>query len=484
MSGGVCFASASTLAREISAGRLSPVEVVEAYWNRIDEYDDALNAYVTTCRAESLDRAREAEAAVEQGDDLGPLHGVPVAVKDRFGYKEGMRHTFGSKPFEEYVPDFDAVFVERLEDAGAILLGKTNLPEFAYGAKTENRLAEPTPTPFDVSRTAGGSSGGSAAAVASGLAAVAQGSDVGGSIRLPAAFCGVFGLLPSFGRVPHAYRPDGFVGAKPMNGIGPLTRTVEDAALVLDVVAGSHPADPFSLGDPVTSFVDAVDRPIDDISVGYTPGLDMFQVERRVLDVVEDAGEAFEDAGATVERVSFDHETSMDEMREFHLTAMNVQFAALREHLLDDVGVDILAHRDDVTPHVVEAIEAGRDVSALEYKQIDVARTAFYDAVQDALAEYDLLVTPATSTPPFGIDEEAPSTVDGVDVDPFLGWLLTWPFNMTGHPVASVPAGYTDDGLPVGMQIVGRRRADDTVLAASAALERERPWQDAYPDLL
>ena len=482
MSEEVCFRSASELASGIRAGALSPVEVVEAFWERIDELDGELHAYITPCREESLDAAREIEQAIENGEEVGPLAGVPVAIKDRFGFKKGVRHTFGSLPFEDYVPDHDAAFVERLEDAGAIVMGKTNLPEFAYGAKTENAISAPTPTPFDTTKTAGGSSGGSAAAVAAGLATIGQGSDVGGSIRLPAAFCGVFGLLPSFGRVPTIYRPDGFVGAKPMNGIGPLARTVEDAALMLDVMAGAHPRDPFSLPDQDTSFVEAVDRPIDDLRIAYSPGLGLFEVETRVLEVVEEAVDGFEDAGATVERADPVVDVPMDNLVDFHLTAMNVQFAELAVALEDETGIDLRSHRDDVAPHIIDAIETGRDTAALDYALVDVARTSFFDAVQNLFEEYDLLVSPVTSVPPFDLDAAPPTEIEGTPTDPFLGWLLTWPFNMTGHPVASLPAGFVD-GLPIGMQVVGQSRADDVVLAASAAFERERPWADAYQQL-
>ncbi|WP_458210123.1 amidase [Haladaptatus sp. NG-SE-30] len=473
------FDSAASLAAAIRRGERSPVDVVKTYLQRIRERNDVTNAYVTVCGDMAREAAREAERAVETGEDLGPLHGVPVAIKDLYAYKRGVPNTYGSAMFAEYVPEKDALVVERLEDAGAIVLGKTNTPEFGHKGVTDNALFGPTGTPFAPARTAGGSSGGSAAAVADGLAPFAQGSDGGGSIRIPAAFCGVYGLKPSFGRVPYEGRPDAFSAHTPFALAGPITRTVEDAALMLDVLAGPHPRDPMSVPDDGTDFSAAVGRSVEGLSVAYSPDLDIFAVDDRVSRVVGDAVERFSDAGATVEQTDIDFGYTRQELVDHWLTVSRVKYAAMAENLRDE-GVDLLDHREEVADVIVELLEAGSDVGGVEYKRTDVPRTSVFDAIQDVFEEFDLLVTPTVAVPPFDHGQIGPSEIDGEKVNSLLGWYLTWPFNLTGHPAASVPAGSVE-GLPVGMQVVGRRFADDTVLAASATFEQLEPWADRYP---
>lgn len=476
-----CHTSAAVLAERVREGDLSPTTLVDAYLDRIAARNDVTNAYVTIIEDEARERAREAERAVENGDDLGPLHGVPIALKDLHGMKSGVRHTFGSVPFADHVPETDAIVVERLERAGAIVLGKTNTPEFGHAGTTDNELFGATGTPFDPGKTAGGSSGGSAAAVADGLAAMAQGSDVGGSLRIPASACGVVGLKPSFGRIAHAPRPDGFGTHTPFATVGPMARTVEDVALMLDVCAGPDPRDPFSLPAPDESYRTATETGIEDLRVAYSPDLSRFAVDEHVRRIVDGAVEAFEDAGTTVEDVEIGG-PEMGDLRYAFTSAFTVKFATLAATLKDAYGVDLLGeHRDEVTPELVRLMEMGQGFDTVEYNRTDVIRTSFYDAIEDVLEESHVLVTPTLAVPPFGIDESAPSTIDGETVNPLTDWLLTWPFNLTGHPTASIPAGFTDEGLPVGMQVVGRRLDEHSVLAASAAFERVRPWHEEYP---
>ncbi|MFC7157175.1 amidase [Halomarina halobia] len=479
-----CFLPATELAERIASGDLSPVEVVDAYLDRIERRNDVVNAYVTITGDRARRAAREAARAVSRGDDLGPLHGVPIAIKDLFAFKAGVRHTFGSRVFaeREYVPDSDAPVVERLERAGAIVLGKTNTPEFGNRATTDNALVGTTVTPFAPGRTAGGTSGGSAAAVADGLAALAQGSDAGGSIRIPASCCGVYGLKPSFGRVPNGSRPNAFAEHTPFVQHGPLARTVADAAVMLDAVAGPHPDDPFTLPSPDESYLDAVDRPIDGMTVAYSPDLGTFVVDPEVRTAVEAVVEALADAGADVVEVDVTYDHSPEEIRDAWRTLFQVLMADVAMKIEVQHGMDLLEeHRDGIDPLFVRIVEAGRRYSAVEYKRADVVRTDVYDSIQAVLTAHDLLVTPTLAVPPFDADLVGPSEIDGQAVDPFIDWILSWPFNMTDHPAASLPAGFTGDGLPIGAQLVGRRFADGDVLAASAACERHNPWRDAYP---
>jgi len=482
MSEDLVFRPATELAADIRAGELSPVTVVDAFLDRIDERDDDVNAWITVCDKRAREQAREAEAAVERGDDLGPLHGVPVAIKD-LTEVEGVGLTWGAPPFADHVAERDAVVVQRLKAAGAIPLGKTNTPEFGLRVVTDNELVGPTATPFDEERNAGGSSGGSAAAVAAGMAPIAEGSDAGGSIRIPASFCHAVGIKLTYGRVPVDSRPNAFGSHTPMIHKGPIARTVADAATMLDVLAGAHPRDPFSVPDNDVPFADAVDRDASGLSVGHSPDLGIFPIDSRVEAGVERAVEGLRSAGLTVEDVEVDLGQGLDELvQETSAPQWEAGIAALAERLAETAGVDITGeHADQFPPHVAEMAEDGFERSAVEYLRADEARTAVYDGVEAALEGTDLLVCPVTTVPPFEHGIEGPSEVEGTPVDPTSGWFLTFVFNLTGHPVASVPAGLTDDGLPVGVQIVGHRHAENDVIAAAAALEREHPWQEDYP---
>jgi len=479
----LCAVSAAELARRVRAGDVSPVAVLDAHLDRIEALDDGINAFVTLRAEEAREAAREIERAVERGEDPGPLAGVPVAVKDLENVA-GTRTTFGSKPLADTVPGESALFVDRLRDAGAVVIGKTNTPEFGHKGTTDNLVAGATGTPFDPSRNAGGSSGGSAAAVAARMTPIAQGSDGGGSVRIPSAWCGVYGLKPTYRRIPRPSEPDAF-SHTPFSQLGPHARTVEDAALMLDVLAGPGPGDPFVAPDDGADYLGALDRDASDLRVAYCPDLGVFPVEDRVRRVVDEAVGAFEEAGATVERVGTVFEHSHTELYDSWMTGWLVKFGALAENLRESEGVDYLgADRADTTPAFADAIERGNEISGVAYKRADNVRTSAFLAVQGLFEEYDLLASATLAVPPVENRDDGntlgPSEVDGEPVDPAVGWCLTYPFNMTGHPAASLPAGLDDEGLPVGLQLVGRRFADETVFAASAAFERERPWGDSY----
>ncbi|PSP74025.1 amidase [Halobacteriales archaeon QS_3_64_16] len=474
------FRSASEQVAEMRAGEYSPVDLLEAHLDRIDTRNDRTNAFVTIVQEDARAAAREAEAAIENDEQVGPLHGVPVAIKDLVPTAD-VRTTFGSKAFAEFVPEESAILLERLREAGAIVIGKTNTPEFGHKGTTDNPLFGPTHTPYAPGRTAGGSSGGSAAAVADGLAALAQGSDGGGSLRIPAACCGVVGLMPSFGRVPVENRPDG-IHHTPFSQNGPLARTVEDAARMLEVMADPHPRDPLCLPDDGTDFPGAVDRGIEDLAIAYSDDLGVFTVRSDVREIVDSAVDALAGAGADVAASDPEFEHSREAMLDAWRTGFRVGLAATNAGFRREMGIDLVGeYRVETTPELVEHIEAGENTGALGYKRADTVRTAVFDAIQDTFAEYDLLVTPTIALPPFDSAILGPTEIEGESIDPLYGWFLTWIFNMTGHPAASVPAGKSEEGLPVGLQIVGPRFREDRVLAAAAAFERAQPWQDDYP---
>ncbi len=482
----ICALSAIELAREIRARRISPVEAVGEYLARIARRNERTNAYVTVVADAAKAAAAAAERAVVAGEDLGPLHGVPIALKDSVPVA-GVRSTSGSRVLASNVATASGIEHDRLVGAGAILLGKTNLPEFAARGTTDNKLFGPTSTPYALGRNAGGSSGGSAAAVADRLAAAAQGSDGGGSIRIPAAWCGVYGIMGTYGRVPSLWRPNGFATHSPFISSGPLARTVEDAALLLGVLSGPDPRDPLSLPASGDDYVAACGRDVAGLRIGYCRSIAGIPVDPEVAAVVEEAVLAFEDAGATVEVADLTFPRPHDELADTWLCLAAVLYAT-DVAVFADLGIDLLgAHREEMAPELVALIERGLRMSAVDYRAADVVRTEVLDAVAAFFDRYDLLVAPTLSALPVenGSDGNTlgPSTVAGEAVDPTVGWTLTYPFNFTGNPAASLPAGLSSAGLPVGLQVVGRRFAEPTVLSASAAFQRTRPWAATY-DLL
>ncbi|MFB6163631.1 MAG: amidase [Haloarculaceae archaeon] len=477
------FESATEVAAAVRAGQRSPVDLVDAALERIAEQDD-LNAFVSVLEDEARERAREAESAVEAGEDLGPLHGVPIAIKDLFQPKAGVPNTMGLAPLADNVADHTALIVERLEDAGAIVLGTTNTPELGHTMRTYNELVGPTATPFDPDRerNAGGSSGGSAAALAAGLVALATGSDVGGSLRIPASCCGVVSVKPTLGLIPKDTRPDGWNNHTPVGVLGPLARTVDDVALMLSVLVGRDDVDPFSVPAPDVDYTAATDRSVDDLSVGYTPDLDTFAVAQSVRTVCGDAVDDLAAAGPAVERVSVDA-PAHSELTYAYGSEATPLFAATAKWLEDEYDLDVTgADREALSNTFVQTVRMGQGHEVVEYLQTSEIQTELYDAVEAVLADHDALAMPVTATPPLEHHEAFPSEIDGERVTSLpMNWGLAWPFNMTGHPVVTVPAGLTDDGLPIGLQLVGSRFDEPTLLALAGALENERPWADAYP---
>jgi amidase len=479
----LAYLSATELAARIRRRDLSPVEVVAAAIERIEARDPDLNAFVYRAFAEAQQRAEVAEQAVVAGEQLGPLHGVPTALKDLFDFKPGWVTTFGGVPaLRSFTADFSCVFAERIERAGAIVVGKTNAPVMGFRGTCDNYLFGPTHNPFDTTKNSGGSSGGSAAAVADGLLPLAEGTDGGGSIRIPASWCGVYGFKASFGRVPYISRPNAFGGLNPFLAEGPITRTVQDAALALSVLSGYDPRDPLSLDSDV-DWAGALRETISGWRIAYSPDFGGFPVDPRVARVVAEAVRAFEEAGATVTEVPIDLPYDQRELSDLWsrlITPLNIEaFENFRANGLDLLG----EHRGDFPPEYLRWIEKGYRAMAVDVSRDQQMRSAVYDTVQAVLADHDLLVTPTLACLPVDNADDGntmgPSEINGVDVDPLIGWCLTYLLNFTGHPAASIPAGMVD-GLPVGMQVIGRRYADADVLSASAAIEQVRPWQDAY----
>jgi aspartyl-tRNA(Asn)/glutamyl-tRNA(Gln) amidotransferase subunit A len=458
--------SALEQAALVRSKQASPVELTEALLARIEAINPKLNAFCLVSGDHARRAAREAEIAVMKNEPLGLLHGVPLSIKDVV-FTRGLRTTGGSRLFAEAVPEEDAVAVGRLRAAGAVILGKTTTSEFGHKAVTESPLFGVTRNPWNLAMTPGGSSGGGAAAVAAGLGAVAIGTDGGGSVRLPAAFCGLYGIKPSQGRVPQTL---GFPGFEGLSCTGPLTRTVRDAALVLDVIAGGDDRDRHSLPREPGSYVEGCEDDIRGLHVAWTPDLGYARVDPAVQALCENAAAEFENLGCHVEVVN----PGWENPETAFSTLVAAQFWA---HWSDKLPEE----ESRLDPTLAKFIRRGESITARDYIRAAEFVRAYWTEAQTFLARFDLLLTPTVAVPPFPAGQSPPREVAGERVS-VLGWMpFTYPFNLTGQPAASVPVGMTDDRLPVGLQIVGRRHADRVVLAASAAYEAACPWSDLRP---
>jgi amidase/aspartyl-tRNA(Asn)/glutamyl-tRNA(Gln) amidotransferase subunit A len=476
--------SAASLAARIRRKEVSPVEVVDAAIARIEEHNPKINALIIFGFDEARDAARAAEAAIMRGGEVGPFHGVPIAMKDCFDFKPGWVTTYGGiRALKDYVVDFYCIFAERMERAGAIMVGKTNSPVFGFRGTCDNYLFGPSKNPFDLSKNTGGSSGGSAGAVAAGLLPLCEGTDGGGSIRIPSSWCGVYGYKPSFGRVPLVTRPDGFTGNVPFIFEGPITRTVEDAALAMTTLAGYDSRDPYAIEGSV-DFMAALRGPVAGKRIAYTRDYGIFPVDPRVTAVVDRAVAAFEEAGAHVEEVEVGIRRSQRELSDLWCRFIAPRQVAALEGF-EREGIDLVRdHHGDFPPEFWHWDAIGRKLTVPQLLSDQAMRTEVFDALRAVLDRYDLLVSPTLAC--LAVDNAVdgntvgPAEINGEAVDRLIGWCMTYLINIIGYPAATVPAGLAENGLPVGMQIVGRRYSDADVIAASAEFERRRPWLATY----
>ncbi len=469
MTDDLCWLDATTLAADIRLARVSPVEITEAVLARIERVNPTINAFCTVAAEAARAQARLAEAAVVRGDVLGPLHGVPISFKDLTA-TAGIRTTFGSRIWEHHIPKADAPVVERARRAGAIMLGKTNTPEFGCKGVTDNRIFGATRNPWNLGRTPGGSSGGAAAALAAGLGPLAEGSDLAGSIRQPAACCGVVGLKPTLGRVPRFPSVNGWTS---FACVGPMARTVRDAALLLSVMAGPDERDPVSLPLGSESFARAADGGIAGLRVAFSPDLGYAAVDPEIRTLCAAAARRFTDLGCTVE----ESDPGFDDPETLFLDLTAPMRAAADLHHLSH-------WKAEMDPILVERIERANGMSAVDYERATLRRTAMWHIVREFFERFELLLTPVTAVPPIPLDVQYPREIAGRRVSSPIAWFpFTYPFAMMGMPAISVPCGFTRDGLPVGLQIVGRRLADATVLRAAAAFEAVAPWSGRRPPL-
>lgn len=459
---GFASLSAIELAHAIRRREVSCVEVIEACLARIDTLNPRINAFCTVLHDQAREAARQADTAIVRGERLGPLHGIPVALKD-LTLTKGVRTTRGSRLFEHFVPRVDSLIVERIRAAGGIIVGKTNTPEFGHKAVTDNLIFGATHNPWHTDYVAGGSSGGSGAAVAAGMVPLAEGSDGAGSIRIPASMCGVVGFKPSYGRVPDVL--GAFSSHAPFFHNGPLARSVADAALLYQAMAGPDMSDPFSVPADEDVFRSLEDG-LRGARIGYSHDLGCFAVDDEVRRVFDAGVEVFRALGCTVEEVAPDFDPDLE--RSFSVlwyAKLATAYAGLPAEQLECLE-----------PKVRELIDEGTRLSAIDYGRATLAREAVWEKLVAVHRRYDFLVCPTTAVAPFPIAEGPPRYIAGREMSPLLGWFLTYPFNMTGNPAVSVPCGRSACGLPIGLQIVGRRLDDARVLQAARSYERIAPW--------
>jgi amidase len=468
----LCFTPAVELARLYRSRRVSPLEVMQAVLARIDAVNPDVNAIVTLVREDALRQARLATAAFRRGAAPPPLLGVPVAIKDVTATK-GIRTTHGSKLFEGHVPDEDALVVQRLRAAGAIVIGKTNTPEFAFGPNTVNAVFGATRNPWNLALTAGGSSGGSAAALATGMCPLAEGTDLGGSLRGPASYCGVVGFRTTPGLIP---RYPSALAWDTYSVEGPMTRTIADTALMLSVMAGADDRSPISYEADPRGLVRAAKTPsVKGWKIAWTSDLGgLMTIDDEVRRVFEGAIPAFRSAGARVQEASPDFGDVPEIVR---LTRGLLMVARHADKLAE--------HRAVLQEGLVENTEQGLALTSRDVARGELLRTRQWQRVREFLASRDLLITPTSATPPFPIEQPHPVEINGRPVGRMLQRsYLTYAFSVLGLPAISIPCGFTRQGLPVGLQIVGRRRGEAAVLRAAAAFEAARPWAAHVPPIV
>jgi aspartyl-tRNA(Asn)/glutamyl-tRNA(Gln) amidotransferase subunit A len=468
----ICFMSAYEMVEKIKSMELTSLEITETIIERIKKINPIINAYCTPTYNLARDMAKNADEAVKKGEKLGSLHGIPTSIKDLIQTK-GIKTTFGSKLYENFIPDQNDIAVQRLINAGCVLLGKTNTPEFGIPALTNNLVFGETKCPWDIEKNSGGSSGGAASSVASGIGPLALGSDGGGSIRIPSSLCGVFGLKPTFGRIP-SYPREG-IHFNSMDHYGSIVRYVRDAALMLNVIKGYYPRDPNSLQDDSTDYLEILDNKPNKLKIGYSMTLGFGKsLEDEIKENVMNSVQKFEQFGWSVEEANIKLKNPESAFR----TTVTVGYA-------QDFQKEFKTRMNDFSPDIRSTIKLGLDNTLLNFTKAIEQRKQINEVIGRFFQDFDLLITPTTPCPAF-----SPGWLDSGTVFPKIGkkmlnvitWMtFTFPFNMTGHPAASIPSGWTTTGLPIGMQIVGPRYDEKTLLQVSQAFEEIAPWQDRRP---
>jgi len=479
----ISFMSATEMADKIRNQELSSLEITETIIERIEKINPLINAYCTPTFDLAREMAKKADIAVKKGEKLGLLHGIPTSIKDETETK-GIRTTYGCVVYENYIPKEDEPVVQRLKNAGIVILGKTNTPAFGYKGVTDNLLFGPTKNPWNLEKTSGGSSGGAAAAVAAGISPLAIGSDGGGSIRIPSSFCGVYGLKPQFGRIPQPdMRLAGYLGTFVHKG--PLVRYVKDAALMLDVLAGPDDIDRYSLPKPNFSYLKKLEEKPQTLKIGYSFNMGFIQIiDEEVKQSVMNAIQKFENFDWIVEK---SEKINLKSSHENLLGKINIRMPELVMWIIWTNGFAYSSKKlfkkweDKLDPELIQNIKVGLNYSIDDIKSAELHREFIYSNICRHFKEYDILITPTLACPAFRLGISNAEEINGRQVGPGAWMHYTYPFNMSGHPAASIPCGWSSNGLPIGMQIVGNRFDELTVLQVSKAFEEIAPWQKKRP---
>jgi len=446
------------LVRLIRSRQLSAVEVMDAHIVQIERVNSAINAIVTFLPQRAREGAQAVDAALARGEDPGPLAGLPVAHKD-LTVTKGIRTTFGSPIFRDFVPDADAIIVERLRKAGAITVGKTNTPEFGAGSQTFNQVFGATRNPYDPGKTCGGSSGGAAAALACGLLPIADGSDMGGSLRNPASFCNVVGLRPSAGRVPNWPSPSAWFH---LAVVGPMARTVRDVALMMSAIAGPDARAPISLQDPGLMFARPLERDFSGARIAWSADLGGLPVEPEVAQVLQAQRKTFTDLGCTVEDATPDLHDADEIFSVMRAWSFELAFGELlktRRALMKDT--------------VIWNIEQGARLTGPQVGAAEVKHTRLFHRMREFMEKYDFLVAPVVQVLPFDVDVPYPTRINGVELESYIDWMRSCSYiTVTGAPALSIPCGFSGGGLPVGLMLLARNGQDRRLFAVAAAVER------------
>jgi amidase len=464
LSSEICFTPARTLARLVRARKLSATEVVRAFIAQIERVNPKVNAIVTFLPEQALKAAK----AFDRKKPNGALGGLPIAIKDVIATK-GVRTTWGSLVYKDHVPAEDHLLAERLKAAGAILVGKTNTPEFGAGSQTFNEVFGATRNPYDLAKTCGGSSGGAAVAVACGMVPFADGGDFAASLRNPGSFCNVIGFRPSTGRVPAYPHPYPWSN---LSELGPMARTVSDAAFLLSVMAGPDPRAPTSITEPGSIFLKPLKRNFKKVRVAWSRDLGGLPVDPRVTKTLGSQRNVFKEIGCIVEDAEPDFSGATE--------AFETLRALTYQHRIGGLLKD---HRDKLKDTILWNVEQGFKLTAPDIAKAEAQRTTLFHRMRAFLEKYDFFVCPTNQLPPFSVDQPYPTEIAGVKMGNYLDWMKScYYITMTTHPAISVPAGFTDDGLPVGIQVVGRYRQDFSVLQLAHAFEQAtQVWKRRPP---
>jgi amidase len=459
---------AKELAQRIQRKEVSCVEVMEAHLAQIERVNPTINAIVTLLPDMGLQQAKMADAAIARGETLGVLHGLPIAHKDLVPTK-GIRTTQGSRIYADHIPEEDGLIVQRLQQAGAITIGKTNTPEFGAGSQTFNKVFGTTVNPYDPTKTCGGSSGGAAAALAAGMLPIADGSDTGGSLRNPASFCNVVGFRTSPGRVP-VYPNQ--LGWWTISVQGPMARTVQDTALLLSAMAGPDRRSPIALQDPGERFLEPLARNFKGVRIAWSPDLGGLPVDTQVRSVLDSQRHVWSDLGCEVVEACPDFTDAVEIFQTWRAWRFELRYSELLE-----------THRHLIKDTVIWNTEQGQKLTGPELGRAEVKRTALYHRVREFMETHEFLVCTTNQVPPFDVNLPYLTEINGIKLPTYIDWMRSnWYITVTGHPAISVPCGFTAEGLPVGIQIVGRHQDDFGVLQLAHAFERAtQVWKTRPP---